>query len=265
MSAYVVGDVQGCFDELRLLLNKIGFRAGSDELIVAGDMINRGPNNLDTLKLLQDVNAKCVLGNHDLHFLAVVYGIKRPGRSDTLTQLLDSPGLDDIVTWFINQRLILTLDEFDSIVVHAGIPHVWSVETAKKHALEIESLLRSDEREEFFKHMYGNSPSNLSDEVKGMDRARVITNYFTRMRFCNELGQLELDTKTEQAPDGYAPWFSFSRPDSTRILFGHWAAIEGRTHSDQFVALDTGCVWGRSLTAIRLEDNRIFSVDALPR
>ena len=265
MSTFVIGDIQGCYQELKKLLEKVDFRSDKDDLIIAGDLINRGPENLQTLELLQDLNARCVLGNHDLHFLAVATGTRMPSRSDTFQDLLESPSLDRFVSWMLKQPLLIYLEPFDTTIVHAGIPHTWSLDQAQRNADDIEVILDSETRREFFEHMYGNSPTRLDSETTGLDRARVITNYLTRMRFCDEEGHLELETKSDSAPEGYAPWFSFDRTDSTRIIFGHWAALEGRTSSEQFVALDTGCVWGQRLTAICLDDNSTYSVAAIDR
>lgn len=262
MSTFVLGDIQGCYREFKKLVKKIKFRPGVDRLIAAGDLINRGPNNVSTIKLLQDIGAECVLGNHDLNFLAVAAGIKRQGKSDTLNDLLESKHLDEIKNWFCQLPLLINLEEFNSVVVHAGIPHVWSIDQARVYAAEIESVIQSSEREDFFTAMYGNEPNVLNDGISGQERMRVITNYLTRMRFCSKTGELELTAKADIAPEGYAPWFSYKRQDNTRILFGHWAALEGQTKSKQFIALDTGCVWGRELTALRLEDNKTYSVSA---
>lgn len=262
MSTYVVGDIQGCYPELKHLLQTIQFNPNSDQLIAAGDTINRGPDNVSTIKLLQDMGARCVLGNHDLHFLAVAAGFKKPRKSDTLTDLLDSDDLPSIVDWLIRQPLMLHLEHYETVVVHAGIPHIWSIEQAEGYASLVQAQLTSDPNE-FFAQMYGNEPAKLSPDLAGMVKLRVITNYLTRMRFCRTTGDLELNSKTDVAPEGHAPWFSFDRPDDVKIVFGHWAAIEGVTNSDQFIAIDTGCVWGRQLTAVRLEDNQRFSINAI--
>lgn len=263
MSTYVIGDVQGCYHELQALLALVDFQPGIDQLVFAGDLINRGPNNLDTIKLLQDLpKTRCVLGNHDLHFLAVSGGYKSLSKSDTINDLLECQELSDIRNWLLQQPLLLELEEFNSVVVHAGIPHIWSMSMAKQFAAEVQQTLNSDQRDVFFSHMYGNEPTRLQPELHSNERLRVITNYLTRMRFCNEVGELELTSKADIAPAGFAPWFTFARADDTKILFGHWAAIGGKTGIDQFLALDTGCVWGQSLTALRLEDQQRFSVPA---
>lgn len=263
MSTYVVGDIQGCLDELQDLLEKVKFSRSNDELIVAGDLINRGPRNLDTIKFLQDLpNLRCVLGNHDLHFLAVAAKQKQPGKSDTLQDLLESSNLSELKAWLLSHPLLIALEDQQSLIVHAGIPHIWSYQEAIAYALEVEQVLADDTRDVFFAEMYGDEPASLTSDLNGNARLRVITNYLTRMRFCNKAGELELKSKSDVAPEGYSPWFDFARSDDTRILFGHWAAIGGRTPSTQYVALDTGCVWGQSLTAMRLEDNQKYSVPA---
>ena len=263
MSTFVVGDIQGCYQELNDLLDKISFDTASDQLWVAGDLINRGPDNLKTINLLRQLpNTRIVLGNHDLHFLAVATTDRTPSRSDTLDDLVNDPQLDSITEWLRQQALAIYDNEFDLLVVHAGIPHIWSIQEAMGFAAEVEDVLRGEAHRSFFENMYGNEPVQLTPELSDLDRWRVITNYFTRLRFCGPQGELELTTKTDIAPSGFAPWFDYPRSEPTRILFGHWAAIEGKTSSPQFVALDTGCVWGRSLSALRLEDNKLFSVPA---
>lgn len=263
MSTYVVGDIQGCFQELTNLLDKVSFDSAADNLWIAGDMINRGPDNLATIDLLQSLtNTRIVLGNHDLHFLAVATTDRKPAKSDTIDDLLNCEQLDDIVNWMKHQPLTFYSDQFDVLLVHAGIPHTWSIEDALGFAGEVESVIQGNDSQQFFEQMYGNEPAQLTTDLSGIERWRVITNYFTRLRFCSTDGAMELVTKTDIAPAGYAPWFEYPRNDATRILFGHWAAIEGKTSSKQFVALDTGCVWGRELSALRLDDNKLFSVPA---
>jgi bis(5'-nucleosyl)-tetraphosphatase (symmetrical) len=263
VSTYVVGDIQGCYQELVALLDAVNFDASEDHLWVAGDMINRGPDNLATIELLRQIpNIQIILGNHDLHFLAVALTDRKPSRSDTIIDLLSSEQLNEITEWLRLQKLAFYSEAFDLLVVHAGIPHTWTIKQALGYASEVEAVIKSNQHLMFFEQMYGNEPTQLALELTGMDRWRVITNYFTRLRFCAADGSMELITKTDIAPPGYAPWFEFPRQEASRILFGHWAAIEGKTSSKQFVALDTGCVWGRELSALRLEDNKLFSVPA---
>lgn len=266
MSTYVVGDVQGCLEELELLLKKVGFSESEDHLWLVGDLINRGPDNTGVLDLLMALpNITCVLGNHDLHFLAVAMGQQTQKKSDTLSDLLDNPRLDHYAEFLRRLPLIHYDEARDIAMVHAGLPPQFDTQRCLKLAREVEDTLQSDDYIEFLSAMYGNEPSNWHEDLRGMDRLRVITNYFTRLRFCRADGEIELLHKTDIAPSGYAPWFSFPRPDGTKILFGHWAALEGEADTEYAVALDTGCVWGRTLTAYRLEDESFFSVEAQTR
>ena len=262
MSTYVVGDIQGCLQPLKCLLKQVNFDPSADVLWSVGDIVNRGPKCLKTLRFLYRMrnSLQMVLGNHDLHLLAVAAGVRPPSKSDTLNKILAAPDREELLNWLLHRPLIH--HEHGYTMVHAGIPPQWSIKKAKKRAREVEEVLRSEHCLAFFQQMYGNEPTQLALELTGMDRWRVITNYFTRLRFCAADGSMELITKTDIAPPGYAPWFEFPRQEASRILFGHWAAIEGKTSSKQFVALDTGCVWGRELSALRLEDNKLFSVPA---
>ncbi len=266
MSTYVIGDIQGCFQELESLLKKVDYVESTDAIWCVGDMINRGPENVAVLELLMSLpNAQCVLGNHDLHFLAIALGRQTQKRGDTLDDLLSQPDLDRYVAYLLEQPLIHYDAASNTAMVHAGIPPQFDIETSLKLAGEVERTLRSGNPGEFLTAMYGNEPASWSPALSGMDRLRLITNYFTRLRFCQPDGTIELTHKTDIAPIGFDPWFSFPRDDDLRILFGHWAALEGRVDSDFAVALDTGCVWGRELTALRLEDQQLISVPARAR
>ncbi|MFT7246524.1 MAG: bis(5'-nucleosyl)-tetraphosphatase (symmetrical) [Candidatus Azotimanducaceae bacterium] len=264
MSTYVVGDIQGCYQELIALLKSVEFDKSVDHLWVTGDMINRGPNNIETINFLRQLpNVQIVLGNHDLHFLAVALTARTPSRSDTFQDLLESDELPEVINWMRHQPLAFYSDEFDALMVHAGIPSNWSISEALEYAAEVEAVLQDERHQGYFELMYGDKPDVFSKSLKGIDRWRVITNYLTRLRFCSSNSAMEFATKSDVAPTGYAPWFTYPRQDSTRVLFGHWASIEGKTSSSQFVALDTGCVWGHSLSALRMEDNKLFSVPAI--
>ncbi|HIG40102.1 MAG TPA: symmetrical bis(5'-nucleosyl)-tetraphosphatase [Gammaproteobacteria bacterium] len=282
MSTYALGDIQGCFDELQLLLRSINFDEHHDELWFVGDLINRGPKNLETIDFVMSLpRVKVVLGNHDLHFLAVATGHHAVTRSDTLDDLLQAPHLKKIIDWMRHLPLIVRNETLGCTMVHAGIPPIWTVDEAIEFGSEVSQVLGSDRYNDFFTHMYGNQPSTWSDQLEGWDRLRVITNYLTRLRYCTNDGEMELTHKAEIQPDGFSPWFTFplvdNQPDQEgqlqqplqqrrdTILFGHWAAIEGITHQPGIIALDTGCVWGRELTAYRLEDQQFFSVSAINR
>jgi bis(5'-nucleosyl)-tetraphosphatase (symmetrical) len=266
MSSYVIGDVQGCYDELCALLAKINFNAQSDTWYFLGDLINRGPKNLETINLIRTLpNCNTVLGNHDLHLLAVASGCRDPSKKDTFDDILNSSELPEIVDWLRQQPLVHSSDEFNCTFVHAGIPHIWTIEKANLLSREVETVLQGNDFVEFLKNMYGNTPSTWDDTLQGSIRHRTITNYLTRMRFSSAQGELELSHKSKNEPEGFSPWFNFSRTQNDLILFGHWAALEGASGKDNLLALDTGCVWGRELTAYCLETKRRFSVSAINR
>jgi bis(5'-nucleosyl)-tetraphosphatase (symmetrical) len=261
MSTYVVGDIQGCLQPLKCLLKKVSFNPDKDVLWSVGDIVNRGPRCLKTLRFLYDMrdNLVLVLGNHDLHLLAVAAGVRPPNRSDTLEKILKAPDKEKLLTWLLHRPLLH--HEHGFTLVHAGIPPQWSIEEAASRAREVEAVLQSPACIEFFKHMYGNEPLVWSDELTGMTRLRVITNYLTRMRFCTSQGVLDLDSKGP-SPDlgkvAVSAWFSHPRRKTAkdRILFGHWASIEGQTDHPNAIGLDTGCVWGGALSLYELETGR---------
>ena len=271
MSTYAIGDIQGCYKPLRKLLKSVDFQAGEDKLWCVGDLINRGPKSLDTLRFLRDLgsNATVVLGNHDLHFLAIYYGISKNRNKDTLQKLLDAPDCDELSTWLRHKPLA----HYDSVetndgvrnylMVHAGVAPQWTLHTTLKLAADVEQCLQGPDFLQYFANMYGDTPRRWKDKLTGYERLRLITNYLTRMRFCNANGKLDLKAKEGllSAPSGYRPWFEFEQlSPATNILFGHWAALEGRTGNPHVFALDTGCVWGRELTMLRLEDHKLFSI-----
>lgn len=257
MTDYAIGDIQGCYDRLRSVLDKVAFSPSRDNLWVAGDLINRGPSSLETLRFLESLGSATtvVLGNHDLHLLAVALGGHQTRKKDTLHDILEAPDHDRLVDWLRQQRLCLYDATRDLFMAHAGLPHIWSVDQALALGREVETVIRGPEAREYFTHMYGNLPARWLDDLRGIDRWRAITNYFTRMRFIAEDGTLELASKesVDAAPDGYEPWFRFPRTDGVKVIFGHWAALEGRTGSEQFIGLDTGCVWGGALTIMNLD------------
>lgn len=269
MATYAIGDIQGCLEPLQCLLKKINFNPAKDKLWLAGDVINRGPDSLATLRLLYKLrdSITLVLGNHDLHFIAVYYGLRKAGKNDTLAPLLLAPDRADLIYWLRQQKLVHHDAQLNFTMVHAGIPPQWSLDEALARAREVETVLQSDSPELLLENMYGNSPARWSDELQGAERLRVITNYFTRMRFCSAQGELELETKesADAAPTGFAPWFSLSgrKMRNHKIIFGHWAALEGQANTKNIYALDTGCVWGGELTALRLEDEVLFSCNCL--
>ncbi|MEE3169621.1 MAG: symmetrical bis(5'-nucleosyl)-tetraphosphatase [Pseudomonadota bacterium] len=265
MTDYAIGDIQGCYERLREVLAKVDFSPSRDRLWVAGDLINRGPSSLETLRYVESLgdSAVVVLGNHDLHLLAVTLGGHEPRRKDTLKEILEAPDHDRLVHWLRHQHLCVHDADRNLVMAHAGLPHIWSVSQALECAREVEAVIRGDDATEYFTHMYGNEPERWDSSLSGIGRWRVITNYFTRMRFIAADGTLELATKESagNAPEGFEPWFSFPRNDDVQVVFGHWASLEGRTGSDRFVGLDTGCVWGGALTMMNLDSGEKIHCD----
>lgn len=256
-----MGDIQGCLQPLKCVLKKVDFRPDRDVLWSVGDIVNRGPRCLKTLRYLHAMrdNLVLVLGNHDLHLLAVAAGVRPPNRSDTLDKILKAPDRDTLLTWLLHRPLIH--HEHGHTLVHAGIPPQWSVPDAMARAREVEAVLRSPQCMEFFKHMYGNEPLAWSDDLSGMARLRVITNYLTRMRYCTSEGLLDLESKGPSPNAGMkkvSAWFSHPnrKTANDRILFGHWASIAGHTDTPNAIGLDTGCVWGGSMSLYELETGR---------
>ncbi|GAB3477348.1 symmetrical bis(5'-nucleosyl)-tetraphosphatase [Marinomonas epiphytica] len=264
MSTYVIGDVQGCLTPLIKLLEMIQFQQDKDTLWFAGDLINRGPESLETLRFIKSLgdSAISILGNHDLHLLAVAYGHGSLKRSDTLMEILSASDRDDLIEWLRHLPLCHYDAQQDTIMTHAGVPPCWTLEQTIALAREVERALQGDQYMSFFANMYGNKPATWRDDLEGIERLRCITNYLTRMRFCDVNSKLDL--KSKESPDttidGYAPWFNHPSklPSSTHVTFGHWAALEGISYITNIHALDTGCVWGGSLTALRLEDKERF-------
>ena len=268
MTDYAVGDVQGCLEPLHCLLEQVGFRADRDRLMLVGDLVNRGPDSVGVLRYLKSLgrSAICVLGNHDLHLLAVAAGIRPPHHKDTFTDVLDAPDRDDLLHW-LRQRPLAWYDaECGYVMTHAGIPPGWSLQKTLSLAAEVHTVLRSPNAIDYFREMYGNEPAYWDESLNGMARLRVITNYLTRMRFCNSQGVLDLENKSGPgtAAAGFLPWFKVDRPPlGAKVLFGHWASQEGHTGVTGVHALDTGCVWGRSLRLMRLSDEQLFHCECL--
>lgn len=269
MATYAIGDLQGCYKSFRLLLNEIAFNPQQDTLWLAGDLVNRGKGSLDVLRYVADLGDSCkqVLGNHDIHLLAAALGLRKQRKSDTLEKIIKAPDADQLLKWLGQQPLLHHDKELGFVMVHAGIPPIWSLKKAKALAAEVEAELRSKRQREFLKNVFGNKPAYWSDDLQGYDRYRSIINYFTRMRFCKADGSLEFKSKNKisDAPEGYAPWYDYPSKvlKKAEILFGHWAALEGDTGIDKIHALDTGCVWGNRLTAMRLDDRKRFQVAAV--
>ncbi len=265
---YAIGDVQGCLSVLLRLLDHLQFDERNDILWFCGDLVNRGPQSLETLRFIKNLGDQhiVVLGNHDLHLLALAQGTHPGWKEDTLQPILEAPDRDELITWLSQKPLLHHDEQSGYVMVHAGIAPAWDLPTAKRLANEVESVIRGQNSAGFFQNMYGNEPEQWSEQLQGWDRLRCITNFFTRLRFCHRDGRLELKTKgtLEKSSSDLVPWFKVpSRANADlKILFGHWAALGGVTNVPNTYALDTGCVWGRELTAMRLEDEKRLSVAA---
>jgi bis(5'-nucleosyl)-tetraphosphatase (symmetrical) len=263
MAIYAIGDIQGCYTELQFLLEQIQFDPAQDRLWFVGDLVNRGPDSLQVLRLVKSFgdSAITVLGNHDLHLLAVAEGAADLHRSDTLNEVLNAPDRNELLIWLRQQRLLHVEGEY--VLVHAGLLPQWTVSQATGLAREVEQALRGDDYATFLKRMYGNTPHRWDDELSGFKRLRVITNALTRMRICTPRGEMEYKFKgeSEKIPTGYVPWFDVPKRKSrsATLIFGHWSAL-GLKVTPNIIALDTGCLWGGSLTAIRLSDRKLFQV-----
>lgn len=253
MAIYAVGDIQGCLEALKRLLDKARFDPEHDRLLSVGDVVNRGPDSLETLRFLKNLGDSftMVLGNHDLHLLAVATGVRPPTSKDTLDDILHAPDRDELLHWLKQQALLLKFDDY--LLVHAGIPPQWSAHEALALAAEVEAVLKHDS-ETLLRHMYGNQP-DWHPQLIGSERWRAIINAFTRMRFCTLNGKLDLASKiapeqtSNQSPETLQPWYAHNtrKTRDTPIIFGHWAALEGRDCGTNLFPLDTGYVWGGRL------------------
>ena len=263
MTTYAIGDVQGCFDGLQALLGAIGFDPEKDRVWFVGDLVNRGPKSLETLRFVRDLGDRsvCVLGNHDLHLLARALGFAREREDDTLAEVLTAPDRDELLDW-LRSRPLAHLDA-GYLLVHAGLLPQWDPEEARALAREVETELRGPRYREFLAQLYGSRPDRWDSKLKGFDRLRVIVNAMTRVRFCRPDGTMEFHTKGEatQAPIGYFPWFEVPGRKSAgvTVICGHWSAL-GLRVAPNLLALDSGCVWGGTLTAVRLEDRRVYEI-----
>ncbi len=267
MATYAIGDVQGCFEPLQRLLVTCSFTPDRDRLWFVGDLVNRGPDSLEVLRFVKGLGARAVtvLGNHDLHLLAVAAGVRRASRKDSLNAVLEAPDREELLRWLRGLPLAHREPGLPHLMVHAGVPPLWSAEDTLARAAEVEQALRGPQCEGFLSHMYGNYPDIWSDDLQGWERLRVITNCLTRMRFCDAAGRLDLENKggAESANAGFAPWFSHRDRTAagTPLVFGHWAALQGNAGPERVHALDTGCVWGARLRAMRLDDGALFHCD----
>lgn len=259
MAIYAIGDIQGCFDELQQLLKKIQFNPEKDYLWFAGDLVNRGPKSLEVLRFIKGLGNRAisVLGNHDFHLLALWKGHQRNSKeNDTLAPILAADDCDELLEW-LRQRPLFHHDKKLGIsLVHAGLPPQWTLKKALKYAREVEAVLRGSQFDEFLANMYGNLPNRWSDELQGWDRIRFMVNCFSRIRFCSQSGELDLKMKGGPAEEDsqYHPWFRIDGRKSidNPIIFGHWSTL-GIHHENNTISIDTGCLWGGTLTAIRVD------------
>ena len=261
MATYAIGDIQGCYDEMRRLLDTVAFDPANDCLWFVGDLVNRGPRSLEVLRFVKGLGERAitVLGNHDLNLLVVAAGVRKPHPEDTLDALLAAPDREELLDWLRRQRLLHV--DAGYAMVHAGLLPQWSIAQAQALAREAETALQSPDHGEFLRRMYGNEPTQWHDDLAGYDRLRIIINAMTRLRLCTAAGHMEFTHKTglTNTPAGYLPWFDIPERASREmpVIFGHWAALGLMLRAD-VLGLDTGCVWGRRLTAVRLEDRRVF-------
>jgi bis(5'-nucleosyl)-tetraphosphatase (symmetrical) len=263
MATYAIGDLQGCFDALTGLLEECRFDRARDRLWFVGDLVNRGPQSLEILRFVKSLgdSAVAVLGNHDLHMLMVAEGRAKSHRQDTLQAVLQAPDRDELLAWVRQLPLAHVEDEY--VMVHAGLLPSWDARDAARLAREVETALRGPGWPELMVHMYGNQPDRWDESLAGYDRLRVIINAMTRLRVCTAQGQMEFSHKgrLEEIPRGYMPWFAVPGRASaaSTVICGHWSAL-GLLAESNLLALDTGCLWGRRLSAVRLEDRRVFQV-----
>ncbi|MGJ7916830.1 symmetrical bis(5'-nucleosyl)-tetraphosphatase [Massilia sp. LXY-6] len=272
MKTYVIGDLQGCAHEAGLLLERIGAdaRAMKDaRILFVGDLINRGPESLAALRRMKALSEssggriEALLGNHDLHLLAVAAGVQKASRSDTLDEILAAPDCEELIAWLRRRPLAMFVDAH--LLVHAGVPPQWSAEQTMRLAAEVEAVLRGDGWIDFLAQMYGNEPDRWDDSLTGIERLRCIVNALTRMRLCWPDGRMDfLHKESDKGPEGsdLLPWFDVPgrRTAGVTVVFGHWSAL-GLVLRPNLVGLDSGCVWGGKLTAVCLDDRTLLQVD----
>ena len=258
MATFAIGDVQGCFDELRQLLAKIGFDRKKDRLWFVGDLVNRGPKSLEVLRFVRDLGARAVtvLGNHDLHLITQYEGFERPRKDDTFQDVLDAPDARELVDWLRGRPMMHVAGE--CAMVHAGLLPLWTIAKAVKLGKEVEAALTASDYRDFLKNLYGSKPDVWRDSLKGWDRLRVVVNAMTRMRFCTARGRMEFHAKGSEPPAGFLRWFDAYRGRKT-VVFGHWSQL-GLAIGPRYAGLDSGCVWGGALSALRLENRKLYQV-----
>ena len=281
MATYAIGDLQGCCDAFARLLDRIAFDPAEDTLWLVGDLVNRGPDSLGSLRRVKALgdSAIVVLGNHDLHLLAVSSGARKLGKSDTLTEVLAAPDAEELLAWLRHRPLahratITTANgRIDTLMVHAGVLPIWTTDDVMAYAAELERALRGRDWQGTLAELFGNLPARWSDALTGADRLRTIVNALTRLRYCSADGSMEFENKNaltesgvaEMTRRGYMPWFDVPQraTGDVALVFGHWSTL-GLIRTDRLIALDTGCVWGGALTAVRLEDRAVFQ-EACPQ
>jgi bis(5'-nucleosyl)-tetraphosphatase (symmetrical) len=268
MALYLIGDIQGCDEALERLLAHIAFSPSRDTLYVLGDLVNRGPNNVGVLRRLMGYGSsvQCVLGNHDLHLLAVSCGVRKPNKQDTIQDILNAPDRTEMLHWLRQQHMALQVGRV--LMVHAGVLPQWTAAQTLTLAGEVETVLRGDALATFMPQMYGGMPNVWRDDLEGADRLRIIVNALTRLRFCDALGAMDFSVKesAEQAPEGLMPWFDVPGrlTADVRIAFGHWSTVQIEDRPD-VMCLDDGCVWGGSLSAAKLEaSDTLLAVNEAP-
>ena len=267
MAVYAIGDVQGCFSELEQLLKKIHFNPNDDQLWLVGDLVNRGPQSLETIQYVQSLgeHAQCVLGNHDIHLIACYSGAQTCKPTSSLNQILQHHEVDDIISWLRHRPLLHHDAKLNWTMVHAGLLPQWNLDVAKQCAQEVENKLRGNDYAAFIANVYGETPNQWNDQLSGDDRWRVIVNAFTRLRLCDSEGRMDFAYKgpLNEKPDHLHAWFDLPRKsENLNIVFGHWSAL-GLKQTANLLGLDTGCLWGSQLTAARLDSTtpEVYSIE----
>ncbi|MFC0309447.1 bis(5'-nucleosyl)-tetraphosphatase (symmetrical) ApaH [Gallibacterium trehalosifermentans] len=270
MATYIVGDLQGCFDELQLLLQQVNFNPTQDKLYLVGDLVARGDKSLECLRFVKSLGsaAQTVLGNHDLHLLATAYGIKKVKEKDRVDAIFSAPDFADLIFWLRQQPLLIDRSKEQGFVItHAGISPEWDLATAKQCAHEVEQVLQNGDYQTLLAEMYGDQPDHWRPTLTGIERLRYSINVFTRMRFCFHNKRLEFACKRppQAAPDDLIPWFELQNPlyQQVNLLFGHWASLINYPTAKNIYPLDTGCVWGNKMTMLRWEDKQYFTQPAV--
>lgn len=264
MKTYAIGDIQGCLEPLQMLMTKIERDTPDARYLFAGDLVNRGPHSLETLRFVRDMGdrAVSVLGNHDLHLLAIAAGARKKEKPGSLQAIFDAPDGEALIDWLRCRPM--AHEAGGMLLVHAGVLPQWTMEQTLMLAKEVESVLQGPDWMDFMQEMYGDQPARWQDDLAGADRLRCIVNGLTRLRFCSEDGEMEFDAKEglSDAPAGFVPWFEVAgrQTKDDTIIFGHWSTL-GLLLRPNLMALDTGCVWGRQLTAVCLEDRALYQVD----